>query len=156
MPENAQQKPTWKPQSPFYRKLLMEKFVAETDREKVLTSIIVAMAENIDRVALAIDRLGTQDEEIAIGLQAVAEHVFGGAASPGVVPEAADEGGPRDSTPFPAGAATAPPPGNKTGPMDVEEDLTPNAGSNPVANAAPIPKSAPQMKKGPNGAKVQQ
>ncbi len=144
MPEN--QKPSRPapppPRGPIYRELLAKRFAAETDREKVLTSVIVAMADDIDKITRSIFALDRQDNELSIAVQTVAERVFGDAVGepPGAAGAQQVDGEPRDQTPFPAGAAATPPTGNKTGPVDEEvEDLTPNAGSSAPSNVAPIP-----------------
>lgn len=169
MPENAQQaqkQPApkkWVARGPVYRRLLMEKFQAETDREKVLASIIVAMAEDLDRVAagvLAVDRgLG----ENALAIEAIAEQVFGSmadatpAGAPASAPSQAGTGV-RDQTPFPAGVAPTVVQ-NGTGPLPDDEEApipTPSV-PQPTVNAAPIPTpSSGGSKQARNGSKAAQ
>jgi hypothetical protein len=126
------------PKAPIYRKLLAEKLPAPTDREYVFSSVLLAMAEDIDKIKRAIKFLSDQDIELSAGLNAVSEAVFGGAeeAPPTQAPSTA--GG--DKTPFPAGA-------NQTGsgptePDEVEAPPAPNVKSGPATNAAPIPKAS--------------
>lgn len=164
----AAQRKAIEPKSPIYRKLLAEKFEAKTDREKVLTSIIIAMAEDIDKIKRAIKYLSDQDVDLFAGLNAALEKLFGsdgGAEGEQVEAAQAPASAGGDKTPFPTGANPTVVTGS-AGPLpDEDEEVTaeggvpkPNVTSGPARNAAPIPKAsgpkAPAPNAGPaNGSK---
>jgi hypothetical protein len=164
MPETTQQqqqtppKPRWKPRAGTYRKLLLEKFVPETQREYVLASIIVELAENVDKVASAAVQLGLQDQELGEAIEAVAAHVFGAeeqpqaqsatSAAPGPQAQQAAEEPAEGHPPFPTGV-TPTVVQNGTGPLPDDEDAEiprPSA-PQPARNAAPIPTPADKAPK---------
>jgi hypothetical protein len=150
----AAQRKAIEPKSPIYRKLLAEKFEAKTEREKVLTSIIVAMAEDVDKIKRAIKYLSDQDIDLFAGLNAALEKLFGSEGAEGEQVNAAQApasaGG--DKTPFPAGANPTVVTGS-AGPLpdeDEEGPPTPNVKSGPATNAAPIPKASGPKAPAPN------
>lgn len=151
----AKQREVLKPKTPIYRKLLVEKFSAQTDREKVLTSIIIAIAEDVDRIKMAIKFLSDQDMEIGASLSVVTEAVFGNEEVE-TGQTSASAGG--DKTPFPAGAKPTVV-ANSAGPLPDEGDdevttegevPKPNVTSGPARNTAPIPKASGPKAPTPN------
>lgn len=150
----AAQREALKPKSPIYRKLLAEKFMAQTDREKVLTSIIIAMAEDIDKIKFAIKFLSDQGAEMGEGLNAIADKIFGDGSDASVAEAQASADAGRDKTPFPAGANPTVVKGS-AGPLpdeDEEGPPVPNVKSGPATNAAPIPKASGPKAAAPNAA----
>lgn len=133
----------------IYKKLIMEKCPPANERERVYGSIILAMAERVEKLERqstemikAIRFIASKSRNDVVDESVEEQPTEGGT-------EAETEGPARqqDQTPFPAGVSAAAPAGaasasTATGPIveEVSEIPTPDVSSGPGVNAAPIPK----------------